>query len=305
MSDTHQIDSGLGLMLDLICDTFGGVLFIAMLVIVMTNADAHQAALEPPSEEEQGLLTGSTEKMKANDARLDALRRALQRVQETEDRGGPQAIRDLADQVSQARLRWTNGTQEKNEALTDTGEIQGEINEKAQELDERAKDLARAQAALAEAERRLRDEQALRSRTARLPKIHVTDKLPAPFFLRGGRLVQIARRQRDGSLYNEFADCVKITVDGVTYVEPRPGRGFRVDSRGGADREIAARLSQFDPAQHYVHIFVWPDSYQEFLVLREVMVRMGFEYNLHLERSMDARIPVTESDSRGSRSYVQ
>jgi len=43
---------------------------------------------------------------------------------------------------------------------------------------------------------------------------------------------------------------------------------------------LAGKLDAFDPDKHYLAIFVWPDSFEHFGVIRDLMVQKHFEYRL-------------------------
>jgi hypothetical protein len=43
---------------------------------------------------------------------------------------------------------------------------------------------------------------------------------------------------------------------------------------------IERRIKSIDKNQYFLKIFVWPDSFKQFLVVKSLVVRQGFEYNL-------------------------
>ena len=58
------------------------------------------------------------------------------------------------------------------------------------------------------------------------------------------------------------------------------GSGTAVDPAGRNRAALAGKLSAFDPNKHYLAIFVWPDSFEHFGVIRDLMVDKRFEYRL-------------------------
>ena len=62
---------------------------------------------------------------------------------------------------------------------------------------------------------------------------------------------------------------------------PRPNTGIRIDPTGDRDNAVSRRLAAFDKDRHYLKIFVWPDSFEHFAVVRTVMVAGQFEYSLN------------------------
>src|SRR5687768_3661347 len=66
----------LDLLLDTICNTFGGVLFIAMLVIILLNMSGEKAASVPATPDAQAQLAAAQAEMVRAQTELDQLRRA-------------------------------------------------------------------------------------------------------------------------------------------------------------------------------------------------------------------------------------
>ncbi len=58
MTQRNSSDDGsLDLLLDTICNTFGGVLFISLLVVILLNMSSNEAASTPPEEATQAELS--------------------------------------------------------------------------------------------------------------------------------------------------------------------------------------------------------------------------------------------------------
>ncbi|HEY2250577.1 MAG TPA: hypothetical protein VGH74_05935 [Planctomycetaceae bacterium] len=292
MNDTRHVDAGLELLLDTICNTFGGVLFISMLVITMTNVAGQKAALTPPSDEAQAELASWTEALAAARNELDSLEEALKNQREIDERLAPAELRQRAARLHELKQRFAEQTDARNKALQGAGLAQQEVNEAAKQVRQIVDALAAARAALDDSRKRLRDEQAFRSRTAKLPRQHKTRKQEIAYTLYEGRLRALTRLTRDGRFEADLDECVETTEGGMTFLGPRPGAGLEIDPRGDAGREIARKLSQNDNSRIFLTLFVWPDSFAHFAAVRDVMVRLKFDYQLVPMLSTVTRIGV-------------
>ena len=125
--------------------------------------------------------------------------------------------------------------------------------------------------------KQLEQEISTRSRSAKLPKQRQSRKKEVPFFLRGGRLSAYARRGRDGELVPNTTEFVEKRDARGRYVEPKPGAGISIDLDGRSGRTIRSRFAGFNKDQHYVAVFVWPDSFAQFAMVKDVLVGQGFE----------------------------
>ncbi len=76
------------------------------------------------------------------------------------------------------------------------------------------------------------------------------------------------------------AECTTKNDAKGTYVEPIVAAGAVVDPSAKNIRTIERKLRPFDTEKHFLTIFVSPDSFKEFDVVKNAMVRAGFEYRL-------------------------
>ena len=87
---------------------------------------------------------------------------------------------------------------------------------------------------------------------------------------------------RHGSQFEDLklTDEVVRTKEGNReFVDPKIGEGALVN-RTGTNNAIRQKLSQFDPKVYYVQIFVWHDSFKDFVMIRKILVNRRFEYAL-------------------------
>lgn len=278
--DTSQSGS-LDLLLDTICNTFGGVLFISMLVVVLLNMTGHQVAIEPPSEAAQADLVEWRQNLTESNQEMQKLQRALEDQRQIEDAVLDPGLKQLVEQLEESEETHQDLLQDKNAELEAIGKSQTDINTAAQELKDLEMAMARARGKLDLIERELAREIEKRTRAAKLPTPRVTTKAEVAFFLREGRLTAYAKRDPEGNLVPNSAEYEeKRDAAGKPYVVPKAGAGTAVDPAGRNRAALAGKLGSFDPDKHYLAIFVWPDSFEHFGVVRDLMVEKQFEYRL-------------------------
>ena len=269
----------LDLLLDTICDTFGTVLFIAMLVVVLLNQSSPQAALIAPDAAARQAMASAQSELAATQQDLDALRRAAAEQAELSRLFRDPQLKSLLSQNTSQQTTLTAVAAARAENLQDAAAAQTEANRVAaalQALDDALKDTRQQ---LAIADQQLAAERQLRTRTAALPKLRSTSKRQIAFLLSGGRLHGYL--QIDGGRSVRAAAETREVTDGkATYLEPVPGGGTPVDPAGDKSGQLGQKLAGWNPQQHFISITVWPDSFVHFPALRQLLVERGFEYEL-------------------------
>ena len=79
---------------------------------------------------------------------------------------------------------------------------------------------------------------------------------------------------------------------GVKAIGPKPGQGVPVTDAAGLKASLAAHFAKFTnepPAKpeaqcHYFNVIVWPDSYSQFEVLRDLLIEKDYAYNVVLQK---------------------
>lgn len=301
MSSEDNINASLELLLDTICNTFGGVLFISMLVVIMTNLTSQQVMLTAPDAAAQSQLVQAERELEAHRKQLNTLREALEQQADIAQRVASPDARELLKQLRDLKRQRSELTENRSQSLADAGKSQADVNEIARQLQELDAAMAAAKAALSAAELRLNAEITARSRAARLPKLRETSKVEIAFFLKQGRLTAYVRRGADGGLTVNAADFVETTAEGQRLIEPKPGAGLAVTAQADAQNAIARLFSDFDATKHYLAIFVWPDSFDQFATVKDAMVARQFEYRLVLI-PRDKKVPI---GATGGKTLVQ
>jgi hypothetical protein len=120
----------------------------------------------------------------------------------------------------------------------------------------------------------------------RVPGLRRTDKKEIPILVGEGRMAFVYRYDKSGKVesYNiEQLQQGEMTKAGKRLKAFRklPGEGLAIDANEGFVRELRRRLAPFKPSTHYVALAVWPDSYEQCEILRDLFIdELKFEYQL-------------------------
>jgi hypothetical protein len=262
-------DGSLELLLDTICNSFGGILFISLSVVLLLNMSSEKTTALPNVETKNSREHG-IEQLAKTEARIARLRDAV-RIQAALGEQFDDRKLKIKIQTLQACDRQSADLMERK--MKNLGKIASTTtttNEMAEKIVARQQDLKNAEEGLKSIRKQIDSEIASRTRAAKLPKAHRTQKGETAMFVRDGRLCTYSPKHK--TEYRESA------TNSAVQVEPAPGTGIVIDT--GKVSDIDKRLDEFDANKHYLAVFVWPDSFEQFGILKERMVLKGFEYRL-------------------------
>lgn len=275
-----QNDSSLDLLLDTICNTFGGVLFISILVVVLLNMTSEEIASEPPTETAQERLLQLEQEMAATRSELTRLESAVAAQEAVEEQISDPDAKEIVQRLVSSQNARVRLEERKNDALREFGEDQASINEIAKKFAEDKAELERANKELAAVKQALNREVNKRIRTSELPKQRDTNKASAAFFLHNGRLYSYARLVAGGQLTLNSADCEERSDNVGKFIYLKPNGGTPVDAGGKNNDVVIKKLTAFSKDHYYVKIFISPDSFKHFSTVRDVLIDKQFEYKL-------------------------
>ena len=284
----------LDLLLDTICNTFGGILFISMLVVILVNAASQDVSSSLPTQVDHQRLVESRRQLSDMTIKLDSLRRAVRQTEQLRDRftdaEGQAVIDDL--QVLQDTTELLHET--RDASLGELAETQELINETARETARLRVAMRNAQQDLAATQRQLESEVALRSRTSKLPRQKTTTRQQAPFFLKAGRLCSYANVDSRGNLSRNETEVRLLEEGGKTFAVPVGGAGLMFKPDGSNVDEVTRRLEPFYESKYFIAIVVWDDSFEQFQIIKDAAVRGNYEYQL-IPMSRDEKIYIGEA----------
>ena len=278
-----------GLFLDTICNAFGGIIFISLLVCIMLQLSA-KAVVAParPDEDLRTELARLTEEIGDLQLRIRAQRRNIESMKATlPDREVVDRYTRLADEDRRLEVE--------NRRLRDRlRRIEAEVTaakDRLERLKRANTEQAKEHERLKEAVRRVRAEQGA---TLRLPRFHRTEKQQVAVLISGGRLAFAQRYDaggRPGAVNAADVQPLRDAGGKLRGMRPRPGRGVAVSTPEDLRARLGPQFARFTPAPaggrqqkdcHYFNVVVWPDSFRQFEILRDWLIEKGFGYGLVL-----------------------
>lgn len=292
-------DESLDLLLDTICNTFGGVLFISMLVVILLNMSSESTTtLIVPEQSRQEMLNARASLVESS-AELERLRRAASERQSiTQKFANPEVAVQLAELQQMTSLNQSI-RQSRDQLLSSLVNTQEAINDAVSQAEQLKQAQQQLSAALANLESQVQQEVSLRTRTAELPKQRRTQKRQVAFLMKNGKLYAHAKSDGNGNVAGQNESEVKQLTEGnKIYVEPVSSAGLAVNADSDDLAPIESKINQFSKDDYFIVIVVWPDSFPQFLAVKEAIIRSEFEYQL-VPWSGDEKLYVGTTSEQG------
>ncbi len=278
--------TNLDLMLDAICNVFGGIILVTILVVLQTQTTAGNFA-EPSTEELAMSLEGR--RLRSQMARLQEEIEDLKR----QERAVDNALRSVG---SANALKIIGAKTEFKQAISDaTGRIKTLQTrfEKATNADKPvAVDLARTQERLKlkkeEGERLTQQLASLASKprkSVRLPhRRGLAQGTGRYYVIRKDRVYGCdsgSLRRWKGTPYR-LEDCTVTPMPSgkAARIRPVDGTGVIVSEQARGLDDFFGTLRTYDPRSHYIVFFVYLDneSYSSFQILKAAVLKKGYSY---------------------------
>ncbi|MCA1962959.1 MAG: hypothetical protein LDL31_03320, partial [Prosthecobacter sp.] len=281
----------LELLLDTLCNVFGGIILIACL-LAMLSRPQHQNPLEPREvEHESGIIL---EKQIAQArAELDGLQKRRAEQQREEDPSLQPLVQELktlrrtAEEKRQAiaqqdELAAQKAAQIMRDASTSQARLREQIQEAEKKLALAQKNTEAARQRHAALQQQLADLQLelesvadLQVEKLRFPKERQIDKPPAPIILRHGLIYPLYDAKGKPA---PGIDHIP-SPDGSFTALPQPGLGLQ------PVRDVQ-KMREFLPAYvaggRYLTLYVYPDSFATMRALKRIIHELGLEYGMDL-----------------------
>jgi hypothetical protein len=281
----------LELLLDTLCNVFGGIILIACLLAMLSRPKPEKQTANEVVNHESGILL--EKKIEQACAELDGLQKLRSQLQSEDDPSTRplidelQALKKTADQKRLERAAQDEQAASKaDQVLRDAGKEVARLREQEQTLERKLglmnKETEAVRERQAAAKKRLSDLQleldnlnALKVEKLRLPRERQIAKKPAPVIVRFGQVFP---------LYDTDAKPMSMvdhvsSPDGNFTAMPKAGQGFH-------PIRDAQRLRQFLPRlvgkNRYLTLYVYPDSYATFRDLKLLIFELGLDYGIDI-----------------------
>ncbi len=273
-----QPDSSLDLFLDVVCNAFGGIILVAILLSIVVLDRTQQ----PAKAQEMGLPMSADESRETlvNIDRLESLRTQLSGsiavLRELQPKPEQTEILGLQEELDQIEKELEKTVHEQSQATQQLAEALRESAELREDLDNLEQQLIEAQAAL-ETDRKALDE-ALDEQleVLKLPQVERTAKPNVILVMKYGRVFPVYEAN------SERPDTQHVSVNqaGIaTRITPKIDGGWYL-AKAADQTKLIAYLNEYSPYQNILSIGVWPDSFENFAAMKAIAIENGFQYQL-------------------------
>ena len=275
-------NSSFDLFLDAICNTFGGIVFLAILLAILIQTRSIVSnptpSDQPPSTpDEVRQLTVALDAVTAEYARLTIALEATPLVAERspEDAEYQELVAGLesrTEELTDVTDRQIAATPELTKLLASNARLQEENNRVPAEL--RA-----VQTRVDQKSAALRELVADQQQTLQLPLERSSNAASVLLLLKNGRVYLARKPNLFGRGFNDQHVATQDVLAGGKRITAKPNAGWQLNSVNGR-AEVDRLLRDAVANGHIITIAVWPDSYDDFAEIKSEMVSVNLDYQL-------------------------
>ncbi|OYW76065.1 MAG: hypothetical protein B7Z37_10485 [Verrucomicrobia bacterium 12-59-8] len=275
-------DQSLDLLLDTLCNMFGGIILISCLLALLTSHKTAPAGAPTELSETQGRLLA--ERIDAAKSELAGLQKLSEKKKDSgqdklqtlvQERNELQATQDRLRKEQSAQMNADSGTSE--DPAGDITELRSEVKA----LDQRHADAkARKEAADKKARDLAAQIQSLRNKITaedekhvehvRFPKERAITKSPLNVLLKYGAIYPM----QDAS-GEHFSGITRVMKDNEEFEAiPKKSEGIPISDTAAARRLLAS----YKRWGGYVSLYVYPDSFEAFRAFKALIIEAGLDY---------------------------
>jgi chromosome segregation ATPase len=267
----------LDLFLDTICNAFGGLLFLAILLTLLVQMRSSDNSGNSPQvisavEYEKLALEVRTTERRRNE--LAAQVSKLKQVANAMATGAVQQqtvdVEELQKKIDQLMAQIQSDTKQVEQMLREMREIREQMANLEVELPRAREDLANAQ-------NRLSENLKSREQSVEAPVERITMKAPICLLMRYNRIYLVFSDVQSQNINHEHVE--DLSQGKSVVVKPKSGSGWETATEVGLSR-LRDFLAQASSADSFCSIAVWPDSYGSFEKIKKIMIDKGFNYQL-------------------------
>ena len=288
---TSTDDSSLELLLDTITNTFGGVLFISILVVLLLQFRGSSFAVEVPDSETKAEMVSLQLQLDRETARLEEVLEAIESNKEVKEMlAGSLDPSDLA-MVEALQKKQESLFQRRDSMLQDLANIQKEINEKAAKFNdnhELASEISQIQRQTSRVEelieKTINEQKKARQaildkkntptqRDTPLPKITATNKIPCIVLVQNDELVVVSRNGQINLGHLVRVSDGQIVKSSSEQYNVRRGTGLDLSQASNLRARLRQVLgSTVTPRRYYLQIAIYDNAFDHWENLRIAIV---------------------------------
>ncbi len=272
-------DDSLELLLDTICNMFGGIVFISLLVVLMLDSSnglvpTHDEPIDEVEIQklEEDLTVAKTELERVHQARTQQIEFLAKYVSDDlQDR--LLELETLNDQHSSLEKKSLEIRENNFDTLTAINHTKQSLNSSAEKLDKLKSDV---QKLTSEVDTVIDEQSVSFPRAGRkygVTAIQVSIRFNRLYFRHDLDELQV------GNWLPNLDDYV-ITENGPDFfqVQVRPTGGIDLSDKAHARAFIREKLRNYSPSNWTISMTLWPDSFESFRPLREILNELGYNF---------------------------
>ena len=293
----------LDLLLDTICNTFGGIIFIACLVALL----ARDANSVPDRAMEQADLDMIKRRIDVATSDLEKLEGLITR--QTEKRASTSTLVTRRDELTEAikEMRAKSASaREQSSGTPPSGELQklraanrllrNEVERLLNAVTSSEKEIARLETRQKDLEAKAFAAKAKTKEQLRFPKERKQDKSVLFVILKHGKIYSCwedsGERNNTTISWEPVGDD---DADDAVRATPIPSQGGRLPAEAG---DVSAQLRAIASSEKYIAIALFPDSYDTWRDYRGIVQDVGLEYGLLFRTDMDDNVAFVSKGSK-------
>lgn len=273
--------SSFDLFLDTICNTFGGIVFLAILLAL--TIQTRSVIPSPQSADEQPV---TEEEIRQLVAQLDSATNShflmAETLRQTPDVGVASADRGYRELVVEL--------DKKNDALADRTKQNAEITRQLAEMyaentsldtqnAQLREDLAEMQQEISQLESDFVSATEAKQEVLRLPRVGTSHGATFIVLLKGSR-AYLAYRPI-GGFHSDHVNT-RERLGGAIEISPKSGAGWDLDSPQGF-QQLVQLIAEVSGRNAIMTLAVWPDTYEKFSPVKDQLIEQSIPYQIWLE----------------------
>lgn len=269
----------LDLFLDTICNAFGGIVFISILISVLAQMQGGATSEEDtpsPSPQNAAEIAQQTSALEAKRAQLIAM---IQKIERDQLGGDQTDLLDMLKKLEESQKKLDDVVSQQVKASQKLSDIEAEKAKLQEEADKIAREIGDARAALVTHTKSLGDALDAIEQKVQLPKVRTTRKSNVLLAMRYGKLYLISdvAKKEANELYADHVDS-SITQNGIS-IRPKQDAGWPW-SESQSQARFRAAIANKKATENFLTVAVWPDSFDTFGEFKQTIVELGYEYEL-------------------------
>ena len=282
MSRNMRPTDSLELFLDIICNTFGGILFILLFVVLLLKSTEKRYFDNNVDKNHQEAIMELSARLESVNADIEAIEKQrsvisknLETINQPTKESASQILKEQTDLFDQLLEEEANLKQ-------DVERIQEQLNEKNNLVDEElnlqqhADDLEKR---IEEMEIKKRSARKIERREQSMPQLRDSETAYIGLVLCFGRLYKLHNispyNKKSRELNTDEFVVVKTSFD-ECHVSPKPWCGIDLRNIDSAEHEIRKIVSPFPTADYRIALIVCDDSFRYFGPVSAVLKQLGF-----------------------------